>query len=410
MASKQINIGLPGQAVTADSLQAAFAKVNSNFTTVDTSLSNVASKATTNRFSAQQAFSSGFATIRGDLPTDGSVIYGLPANNGPVTGEKFVGSPNQFYSVGGYVPGAHMYGQVVIAMQTERDHHAQEQGLAVQMINSTGKPPAGASAGDINNGKSAFTVATRVETGGGNSWGAAIAQDIGPNVGSGFFATIEVDTNNFNAASDVGSGPQIAGIFFNTYSTFTKLAAIWLTGYEPQGDRSQKYWQYGMLVQSSNMIAKDMFGIFTGSTNVLHSSAVSHANALIYDESSGPYGYLCTGTRSSATLSLQDNSPVGLDVAGIKGAFGIRVRDSAPVGLSIQGSRSSEAIDVSQASTGTAIALSEGQTIKFGSSYDLYVANDRVYIRRRIDSVNVFSVDINGTVRAAGPIIGNTTV
>jgi hypothetical protein len=35
MASKQINIGLPGQVVTADSLQAAFAKVNSNFSDLD---------------------------------------------------------------------------------------------------------------------------------------------------------------------------------------------------------------------------------------------------------------------------------------------------------------------------------------------------------------------------------------
>lgn len=289
--------------------------------------------------------SRGYATIEGALPSTDVPIYGTPA--GPVTGEKFAGSPFQFYSVGGYVPGPHCYAQNIFAMRTRRDHTAQEQGLAIQMINDTGKPPAGASSGDINNGKSAFTIATRVEAGGGNSWGAAIAQDIGPNVGTGFFATIEFDTNNFNASSQPGSGPQIVGIFSNTYSTFKKLAMFWATGFvpTPESPRAQRYWHYGLFFQSPNLI---------------------------------------------------EEAVVQIDCPARRGImFG-----AVDVGV---------CFDTSLANTATALKVKEGQAIQFGDSYDLYVANARLYVRRRSDLTNIASVDANGTIRALGPILGSTT-
>lgn len=314
------------------------------------------------------------------IPASDEPVLGMPVpfdgSGHSVNGNLFGTAELQFFSVGGYVPGPHMYGQQLLAFKTRRlEAGAQEIGLAIQMINDTGRPTAGndpdSSNASINNGASALTISTTVRPGGANAWGAAIAQDIEPGVGSsGFYCTLELDTNNFNASSSVGSGPAVSGIFFNTYGTKKSFAMLWMTGFEPTADspRSEKYFEFGIFAQSSNLINQDFIGVFTGTTNVLHSAAnVTNSHAFLFDESAGPYSYHSTGLRTMATFRLDDNSPVGIDIAGIKAAADIRCNSSAPSSLLVQGNRFGPIIDLTQATAPFSIALRSGQPISFGN-------------------------------------------
>ena len=53
----------------------------------------------------------------------------------------------------------------------------------------------------------------------------------------------------------------------------------------------------------------------------------------------------------------------------------------------------------------TAMYMAPGRSIDLAGEFDLYSQKGKVYLRRRSDLKNIFSIDVNGTVRCAGPVL-----
>lgn len=348
-----------------------------------------------------------------DGATDNSII-GDPGDGTPIDSALFATADFPFYSVGGYVPGEHMFAQSIITMRTTRDENAQEQAIAIQFVNETGQPSS--SSTSINNGKSGLTVHGRAVEGGGNMWGAAIAIDIEENYDHGFVTIIEFDINNRNKNAVLGGDFNAAGIFMNSISHYTSTAGIWMTGYDLQPNET---WLYGMFFQGPMVIKDATILEDSGSDVVLKINGIgttpvsgknAHDIAVIQNLSTSPYLILDQGYHQNAAIRDASNAPVGLDIAGIKGAFAIRATDSAPVGISVQGIRATAAIDVSQATTGNGLNLKELQAVTWGQ-YQIYnnATTGKLMFRRTSDAVDLMSLDGNGNLRLKGAVTPSTT-
>ena len=285
----------------------------------------------------------------------------------------------------------------------------------------------------LNGSKSGVSLATTIYPGGGAAWGRVEDFSVRSGVKSIVAYANEEDCNNENQDSYAGAAFFMLCHFQGggAKSTFPVFAynyvgsgAVNSGSDNPFGAHYGWYFSgnpgdVGSVVKDADLASADNASI------VLEGLAGrAHTMAFILDASNSGSVLKATGTHDAGLNLSEAIFKSGLATAIPAGTYHYLAGGTNPIGFNaitkcLTYGRTNSGTDYIMAacdeggmSTSTlnlkALRVPPPTNSSLGV-IQIYAGSDRLYFRRTSDGANIASIDVNGTLRTLGPVIGNTT-